>query len=111
MAISNNSKEILNRMNKRAAKVGLGTVIQAVENKVNGKTIVHCALHTTAGGAAAEAISISGVLSSDQVFVNVQDDGTNNVTILKAVPSADTVTVTFSGDPSSDAIVSVLVIR
>ena len=67
---------------------------------------------TTAGGAAAEAITISGIQTTDTAIVTLQDDGTNNVTILTAkITAADTLTVTFSGDPSSDAIVSYVAFR
>ena len=66
---------------------------------------------TTAGGAAAEAIAVAGVLATDLAFVQMVDDGTNNTTIVNAVCTADTLTVTFSGDPGADAVINYQVIR
>jgi len=66
---------------------------------------------TTVGGAAAEAFAIPGVLVTDRAFVQVVDNGTNNVTVLQAVCTADTLTVTFSGDPSNDCVINYQIIR
>ena len=76
--------------------------------------IIHSELYTTAGGAAAEAITLPGVAATDIAFVTMIDNGTNNVTFAAdatAVCSSGAVTVTFSGDPSSDTIIALLVIR
>lgn len=55
---------------------------------------------TTAGGAAAEAITVSGVLATDIAFANYS--ATNDTdTISDVVCSANTVTVTCSADPST----------
>ncbi len=67
--------------------------------------------HTTLGGAAAEAITISGVAATDIVIVTIQTVGLSPVTVVKAVPTTNTVTVTFSADPSTDHIVSYVVLR
>jgi hypothetical protein len=61
--------------------------------------------HTTVGGAAAEAITVTGLAATDLVFCQVKDDGTSNVTILYAVPTTDTLTVTFSANPGNDTVV------
>lgn len=67
---------------------------------------------TTAGGAAAEAITVTGaVAATDRAFVQVVDNGTNNVTVLQAVVTADTLTVTFSGDPGADTVINYQLIR
>jgi len=62
--------------------------------------------HTTAGGAADEAITVTGAAATDLAFVQMVDDGTSNVTIVDAVVTTDTLTVTFSGDPGNDTIVN-----
>lgn len=67
--------------------------------------------HTTAGGAAAEVIALPGALATDLAFVQLVDEGGNNRTVLKAVMGADTLTVTFSGDPGNDAVVNYQVLR
>lgn len=66
---------------------------------------------TTAGGAAAEAITVTGALNTDLAFVQMVNDGTNNVTIVNAVVTADTLTVTFSADPGNDAVINYQIIR
>lgn len=62
--------------------------------------------HTTVGGGAGEAITVTGAAATDLAFVQMVDDGTNNVTIVNAVVTADTLTVTFSGDPGNDAVIN-----
>lgn len=66
---------------------------------------------TTAGGAAAEAIAVVGALVTDLAFVQMVDNGTNNVTIVDAVVTADTLTVTFSADPGNDAVINYQLLR
>lgn len=67
---------------------------------------------TTAGGAAAEAITVTGaVAATDRAFVQVVDNGTNNVTVLQAVVTTNTLTVTFSADPGADCIINYQLIR
>lgn len=67
---------------------------------------------TTAGGGAAEAITVTGaVAATDRAFVQMVDNGTNNVTVLQAVVTTDTLTVTFSGDPGNDAVINYQLIR
>jgi len=66
---------------------------------------------TTVGGAAAEAFAVAGVLVTDLAFVQVVNDGTNNRTVLQAVCTADTLTVTFSGDPGNDLVFNYQILR
>lgn len=118
MAISNKIKGFLNKMNSTAFKASLGTVIQTAENAIaanasaiGGKSIVSCSQETTVGGTAAEAFTIAGVLATDQAFIQLVDDGTNNVSVASVACTENTVTVTFSANPGNDAIINVLVIR
>lgn len=73
--------------------------------------IVFAGQPTTVGGAAAEAITVTGALNTDLAFVQLVDDGTNNVSVLSAVVTADTLTVTFSADPGNDAVINYQIIR
>ncbi len=66
---------------------------------------------TTVGGNAAEAITVTGALVSDLAFVQMVDDGSNDVTIVNAVVTADTLTVTFSADPGNDAVINYQLLR
>ena len=65
---------------------------------------------TTAGGAAAEAITIPGVLATDIAFVNYGATNDTDV-ITKAVCSVNTLTVTCSADPSTAHSIHYVVIR
>ncbi len=67
---------------------------------------------TTVGGAAAEAFTVTGaVAATDRAFVQVVDNGTANVTVLQAVVTTNTLTVTFSGNPGNDTIINYQIIR
>jgi len=67
--------------------------------------------HTTLGGGAAEAFTVTGVAATDIVLVTLQAQGSTPRTVLYAAPTLNTITVTFSGDPSTDHIVSYMVLR
>lgn len=67
--------------------------------------------YTTVGGNAVEAITVTGAEATDLCFVQLRNDGTNNVSVLSAVTSTNTLTVTFSADPGNDAIISYVVLR
>lgn len=62
--------------------------------------IAYAGVHTTVGGATAEAITVTGMLATDIPIVcyNTTND---TDTIVKAVPTANTLTVTMSADPST----------
>jgi len=66
--------------------------------------------HTTVGGAAAEAITVTGALATDVAIVNyaVTDD---TDAIRKAVVTANTLTVTCSADPSTTHALSYALLR
>lgn len=66
---------------------------------------------TTVGGAAAEAFAVAGVLVTDLAFVQVVDNGGGNVTALQAVCTANTLTVTFSGNPGADTVFNYQILR
>ncbi len=67
---------------------------------------------TTVGGAAAEAFSVPGALAaSDRAFVEVVSNGAADVTVLQAVVTNDTLTVTFSANPSNDVVINYQIIR
>lgn len=67
---------------------------------------------TTVGGAAAEAFAVAGaVAATDRAFVQVVNDGTNNRTVLQAVVTNNTLTITFSGDPGNDLVFNYQIIR
>ena len=66
---------------------------------------------TTVGGAAAEAITVTGLATTDLVFVTIKTTGATPRTIVKATPTLNTLTVTFSDDPSNDHVVHYMALR
>lgn len=67
---------------------------------------------TSVGGSATEAFTVTGaVAATDRAFVQVVNNGTGNVTVLEAVVTANTLTVTFSADPQNDTVFNYQLIR
>lgn len=66
---------------------------------------------TTAGGDAAESITVTGALASDIAMVQVKTRGASPVTLAAAVCAANAITVTLSADPSTDHVLSYAVLR
>jgi hypothetical protein len=66
---------------------------------------------TTAGGDAAESITVAGVKASDVVLVQMQTKGASPVTLDEAIAAAGAITLEFSGDPATDHVVSYVVLR
>jgi hypothetical protein len=65
---------------------------------------------TTIGGAASEDISITGVKDSQICNVFMIQEGAIPVTVKSAICAENKITITFSGDPSDDHIISYLII-
>lgn len=91
-----------------AGSIGLTELATAV---APSHVVKFAANYTTVGGAAAEAITVTGAAATDIPIVTMQNDGTGNVTIVSAVVTTNTLTVTFSGNPGNDAIISYVLLR
>jgi len=66
---------------------------------------------TTAGGDAAETISVPGALNTDIAIVTLKAKGSTPRTILTAVAATDGITLEFSGDPAADHVVAYQILR
>lgn len=73
--------------------------------------IVAAGEFTTAGGDADETITVSGALATDLVFVNVHTAGATPRTVVDASASAGQIDVDMSGDPSTDHVLTYVVMR
>jgi len=91
--------------------VTTNVTVEVITAQAGTQYIVFAGEHTTVGGAAAEAITVTGALATDLVLTMHHTVGAGTQTILSAVASADTVTVTFSADPSTDNVVTYTVLR
>jgi len=67
--------------------------------------------HTTAGGDANETATVTGVLATDIAIATIEDNGTNDVTLLQAAAAANAVNFTLSADPGTDCIINYIVLR
>jgi hypothetical protein len=69
-------------------------------------------IFTMGGGDAAEAETLTGVAATDIVLATIVDNASNDdVVLLEAKPTTNTVTFLFSEDPGAGVKVSVAVIR
>ena len=67
---------------------------------------------TTVGGAAVETFTVPGATTADLVNVTIATSGATPVTILTSyISAANTLSVTFSSNPSSDHVISVELYR
>jgi hypothetical protein len=88
-----------------------GYVYAALRNKcIPDFDIFAAGTHVTAGGAAAEAVTVAGVLATDMAFVNYGSTNDTDV-ISDVVCTANTITVTCSADPSTAHSLHYVVIR
>lgn len=72
--------------------------------------IAYAGTHTTVGGAAAEAVTVTGALATDIPIV-IYNTTNDTDTILKAVMTANTLTVTCSADPSTAHAFTYMILR
>lgn len=66
---------------------------------------------TTEGGDAAEQATVAGVLATDIVIASLETEGASPVTLDAAATATDAINFTMSGDPSTDHILSYVVLR
>ena len=96
-----------------ASSVAAGSIVLAslAAGITPSHVVKYAAQYTTVGGAASEAISVPGVLSTDLVWAQLKVAGGTPRTILTAAATNDTVTVVFSGNPSTDHVIYYQVLR
>lgn len=73
--------------------------------------VVAAGEHTTEGGDANESIAVAGALATDLVTVTLHTVGSTPRTILTAQSAEDAVNVVMSGDPSTDHVLTYVVLR
>ena len=73
--------------------------------------VVSAGEFTTAGGDASESITDSDVVATDLVIVQLKTEGSTPRTVDAATAAAGAITVTMSGDPSTDHVLQYFVLR
>lgn len=73
--------------------------------------VIGAGTFTTVGGDATESITATGAAVNDTVVVWVQKAGATPRTVDTAVAASNAITVTLSGNPSTDHVLGWLVIR
>ena len=67
---------------------------------------------TMGGGNAAEAETVTGLAATDVVIATITDNSTNdNVILLEAKPSTNTLTLLFNEDPGAGVVVDYVAYR
>lgn len=97
----------------QAATIATGAVTKAklATGVKASHMIVYAGQPTTVGGAAAEAFTVTGAAATDLAFVEIVNNGTSNVTVLQAVVTLNTLTVTFSANPGNDTVFNYQIVR
>jgi hypothetical protein len=90
---------------------GAVTLAKLASGVAPSHVVKYAGKYTTTGGSATEAQTLSGVAATDIVIATLQDAGVSPETILTAKPTLNTITYVFSGDPSTDHVVSYMVLR
>ena len=103
MAASSDDVFLLNRMNSTARKVGLGD-------------LVNIQVYTSsagAGGAATEAMTLTGLGASDTILSVVQKTkGANNLPLLGyTTQAANALTAVWSANPGAGSVIVVTVLK
>jgi hypothetical protein len=103
MAASENDVFQLNRMNSLSRKVGLGD-------------LVNIQVYTSsagAGGAATEAMVLTGLAAGDTILaVHQKTKGANNLPLLGwSTQAANALTAVYSADPGAGAVIVVCVLK
>lgn len=130
--LSSRAKSILNKGLYVYAK--LGDIIETLESRIAavegggleagsvamaelatgiqyGSRIIASGVFTTAGGDANEAITATGAIVGDTVFVSVNTVGATPRTVTSAIAAANAINVVMSADPSTDHKLNWVVIR
>lgn len=87
------------------------TLAKLASGVTPGYVVKYAGQHTTAGGDTAESATVTGALASDIAIACIEDNGTNNVTLLQTAAAADAVNFTMSADPSTNCIINYMVLR
>lgn len=98
---------------KRASTIPL-SIDQAFRErfKIGRGKILYTGLFTTVGGDSTEnIIGLIGVQVNDVAIVTINTVGGTPRTVTAAVCAADSITVTMSGNPSSDHVLNYMVLR
>ncbi len=103
MGMTNEKRDLLNRLGGVEYKVGLGDLIGQV---------VKAGLFTTVGGDATEVITVTGAAVGDVALGSVITNGVSPCTVATAkVTATNTLTVVLSADPSTDHVLNYVVLR
>ena len=108
MPISARNQFILNKMNTKARETKLGDLIANIQPS---HVVQYAGSFTTLGGDASESITVTGVVSSDVVVVTVKTAGATPRSVVAAAAGTDAISVTMSGDPSTDHVLAYVVYR
>jgi hypothetical protein len=73
--------------------------------------VVAAGQHTTAGGDTAEQATVAGVVATDIVICSLEDNGTNDSTLISGAAGAGVIDFVLNEDPGTDVIINYMVLR
>ena len=96
--------------------VATGSVLVSGDNysislQSGAYAVIAAGTYTTTGGSATEDIPVPGALASDIASVEMKTQGATPRTILTRAAAVDEITVVYSGDPSTDHVVTWSLLR
>ena len=84
-------------------------LLESVQNAFPFSPVLVGIAATVSG--ASQTLSVAGVLSTDAVIVTVKTAGATPRSVVAASAGTDSISVTMSGDPSTDHVLQYVVIR
>lgn len=94
-----------------AAGTAAGGYVDVILNHTQKAIVIAEGTHTTAGGDATESITVTGAVATDKALVYVSTVGSTPRTVSAYTCASDAITVTMSGDPSTDHVLTYMVWR
>lgn len=112
-SLSADNKLLLNQMNKTAAKVALGDLIDAIADVADQSAfvIVKSGIATLAAGATLHTIAVTGAVATDMIQATIKTVGAAAVYSSAFVAATDGIVVTSSATPGAGHVVMYSVIR
>lgn len=113
VTLTSDQVNILNEMNRSAAKVGLGTKIDAIADVVDQSGLaVKSTNVATLAAAASQTIVATGAVAGDIVIVQgLSITATSTVSLVTAVAATDKVVIRHNAAPVAGDTVNVIVIK
>lgn len=110
MSITARLKEMLRTSIRQPESLAELTKLLAIP-AASSHTIIAAGTFATVAGSANQAITVTGAKAADLTIVTLKTAGATPRTVLTATTATNAVNVVMSGDPSTDHVLSYIVLR